>query len=206
MERRKDNVGSRSNLASLPPPAGGWEDLVARTARGDHDALAALYDGTCTLVHSLVVRIVGDHHIAEEVTADVYLQVWRQAERYDPERGSPLAWLMMIARSRGLDRVRARAAEPRHMEPLAVVMSLPSAMPDPEETSALSQRRRAVGQALETLPLEQREVIELAYFGGLSHSEIAARLAQPLGTVKTRVRVGMIRLRQELGSASRETL
>jgi RNA polymerase sigma-70 factor (ECF subfamily) len=147
--------------------------------------------------------MVGDPGAAEEVTADVYLQVWRQAVRYDASRGTPLAWLLMLARSRSLDRLRAGRS--RAAEPLGAAEALPSGAPSPDEDAALAQRRAVVTAALAQLPPEQRAPIELAYYAGKSHSEIAAALGTPLGTVKMRIRLGMTRLRAALAAALAES-
>ena len=159
--------------------------------------MAELYNGTSRLVYGLVLRIVGDPSAAEEVLIDVYMQAWRQADRYDAQRGAPLAWLTTIARSRALDRVRSSSQEQRRSEPLDVVSQHASDASADEATLA-GEVQAQVYKALALLSAEQREVIELAYYGGLSHSEIALELGQPLGTVKTRTRLGMIKLRETL--------
>jgi RNA polymerase sigma-70 factor (ECF subfamily) len=167
-------------------------------AEGDQSALAALYDATNRVVFGLVLRILSDRSTAEEVLLDVYTQVWRQAALYDRKRGAPLAWLMTIARSRAIDRFRSGRLDQQNRESLDDLGHLSSASLNPEENTALSERQRLVRAALNSLSVEQREVIELAYYGGLSHSEIALRLGQPLGTVKTRTRLGMMKLREAL--------
>ena len=173
--------------------------LVGRMVCGDQWALAALYDATATRVHGLVARIVGDDGIAEEVTGDVYFQAWIQAGRYDAGRGSPLAWLLAIARSRAIDRIRVGVAARTTHDPIEV-LRLPCERPGPEDVYAIDQRRRQVRAALATLPPDQRQAVELAYYEGLSHTEIAERLGDPLGTVKTRIRVGMHKLHEALSS------
>jgi len=175
-----------------------WTALIKQMADGDQSALERLYDTTSRLVFGLVLRILTDRATAEEVLLDVYSQVWRQATLYDRSRGAPLAWLMTIARSRAIDRLRSGRLEQQSKEPLEAVGELSAGTSSPEEAASISERRLLVRSALETLSPEQREVIELAYYGGLSHSEIASRLGQPLGTVKTRTRLGMIKLREAL--------
>jgi RNA polymerase sigma factor (sigma-70 family) len=170
--------------------------LLRQAARGDQPSLALLYDRTATAVQGLVMRILRDPGMAEEVTADVYLQAWRQAASYDPARGGVLSWLSTLARSRALDRLRAtrlRAAAERPTEP-----DVPRVAPGADHGSQVAERRRLVLAAVGTLPEDQRRVLELAYFRGLTHTEIAAELGEPLGTVKTRIRLGMTRLRREL--------
>ena len=173
-------------------------DLVRKIANGDQSALATLYDSTNRLVYGLILRVLGDASSSEEVLLDVYAQVWRQASSYDTDRGAPLAWLTTIARSRAIDRLRSGWQDQQRKEPLDVVGDAPSNSPSPEDLTVAAERQRFVRQALQQLSPEQREVIELAYYSGLSHSEIAAKLNQPLGTVKTRTRLGMIKLREAL--------
>jgi RNA polymerase sigma-70 factor (ECF subfamily) len=180
--------------------------LIALCRSGDQSALARLYDRTSAQVNGLAERILGEPGAAEEVTIDVYLQVWRSAGSYDPARGTPLAWLLTVARSRAIDRLRALGGHRRSSDPLESARAVASGQPGPEEDSAVAQRRRLVQAALTRLGPSQRQAIELAFFAGLSHSEIAAELGEPLGTVKTRVRLGMIRLRELLGLAGREAV
>lgn len=175
-------------------------ELLRRVAGGDQSALGELYDTTSRSIFGLVLRILNDPSTAEEVTLDVYTQVWRQASNYDSRRGTPSAWMLTIARSRAIDRFRSTDQTRRRSEPLTVVEATFSDGANPEETASEAERRVIVRAALDSLPAEQRQVIEMAYFGGLSHSEIAETLSQPLGTVKTRTRLGMIRLREALKS------
>lgn len=171
--------------------------LIRGVAAQDQSAMAELYDATRRLIYGLVLRIVTDPGTAEEVLLDVYMQAWRQADRYDDERGAPLAWLTTIARSRALDRVRSSSQEQRRSEPLEAA-SQEAVAAGADEATLAGEVQAFVRRALETLSPEQRKVIELAYYGGLSHSEIALELKQPLGTVKTRTRLGMIKLRETL--------
>lgn len=175
-----------------------WVVLIKGIAEGDQSAMATLYDSTSKLVFGLVLRILQDRETAEEVLLDVYTQVWRQATSYDAQRGTPLAWLMTIARSRALDRLRSGWQERQRKEPLDAVSEARDLASNPEEMTVSAERQRLVRQALGMLSPEQREVIELAYYSGLSHSEIAAQLGQPLGTVKTRTRLGLMKLREAL--------
>ena len=175
-----------------------WAALIKRVADGDSSALTTLYDSTSRLVFGLILRVVTDRSSAEEVLLDVYTQVWRQASTYDAKRGAPLAWLMMIARTRGIDRLRSGKHEHQHKESLDSIGEVTASTASPEADTVMAERRQLVRSALETLSAEQREVIELAYYSGLSHSEIALRLGQPLGTVKTRTRLGLMKLRDML--------
>ena len=174
-------------------------EVIRRIAGGDQGALAQLYDSTSRQVFGLAMRILSDTGAAEEVTIEVFTQVWRQAGSYDIRRGTPSAWLLTLTRSRAIDRFRSGAQERRRAEPLENITGVAtSGGADPEFSAADAERRERVRAALDELPPEQRQVIELAYFGGLSHSEIAGELNQPLGTVKTRIRLAMNRLRETL--------
>lgn len=175
-----------------------WIQLVALTAQGDQAALATLYDRTSPHVFGLILRILNNREAAEEVTLDVYTQVWRQAHTYDPTRGTPGAWLMTLARTRAIDRVRAGAAEYGRIDSLDAIELFASDEETPEQEVEGQERRRYVQQALAVLTAEQRQAVALAYFYGLSQSEIAEKLQVPLGTVKTRIRLGMIKLREAL--------
>ena len=175
-----------------------WAQLIALTAQGDQAALATFYDRTSPQVFGLALKILNNHEAAEEVTLDVYTQVWRQAHTYDRTRGAPGAWLMMLARTRAIDRFRAGAVEHGRIESLDAVELFVSGDDTPEQDVEGLERRRYVQQALEVLTAEQRQAIALAYFYGLSQSEIAEKLQLPLGTVKTRIRLGMMKLREAL--------
>ncbi len=191
---------------SSPPvrPPGDAESLQAEMIRGvaagDERALASLYDATSRTLYGLLLRILSDPSAAEEVLLDVYSQVWRQAKTYSAERGKPLAWLTTIARSRAIDRLRRGRQEQQHNVPLEEATRASKAE-SVEEGVLAGEVGAVVRAALDALAPEQREVIELAYYGGMSHSEIAAARNLPLGTVKTRTRLGMMRLREMLKPA-----
>ncbi|MBO0860458.1 MAG: sigma-70 family RNA polymerase sigma factor [Chloracidobacterium sp.] len=172
--------------------------LVERVATGDQSALAELYAATSRLIYSLVLHVLGDMGSAEEVLIDVYTQVWRQAACYDANRGAPLAWMATIARSRAIDRLRSGWRDQHRKESLDVLGDKPAKSATPEESATASERQKLVREALDLLTPEQRQVIELSYYSGLSHSEIAEKLNQPLGTIKTRARLGMMKLREAL--------
>ncbi|WP_110207533.1 ECF RNA polymerase sigma factor SigK [Nocardioides daejeonensis] len=184
------------------PPEGAAGDPIAallrRSARGDQAAFADLYDATAARLHGLVLRVVRDPAQADEVTQEAYLEIWRTAARFDSGRGSALAWLMTIGHRRAVDRVRsAQAATRRDNEYLRDERE---AGPDVTAEAALSGlEARRVRTALEALTAVQREAIELAYFGGYTHTEVAALLDLPVGTAKTRIRDGLIRLRDTMG-------
>jgi RNA polymerase sigma-70 factor, ECF subfamily len=173
--------------------------LIRGVAGGDQQALASLYDATSRAVYGLLLRILADASAAEEVLLDVYAQVWRQANAYRRERGTPLAWLTAIARSRAIDRLRRGRLEQQRTGPLDLsATQVAAAGASVEEDVQARETGALVRAALDLLAPEQREVIELAYYGGMSHSEIAAARGLPLGTVKTRTRLGMMRLREML--------
>jgi RNA polymerase sigma-70 factor, ECF subfamily len=172
--------------------------LIRRMAAGDQSALSSLYDATSRVVYGLALRILGDPADAEEVTLDVYSQAWRQVSRYDETRGDGLTWLLTLARSRAIDRLRSRAGARKRETALDTISNVATLTPDPESQSSFAERARRVRSALSLLSPEQREVIELAYFEGLTHVEIAERLRQPLGTAKSRIRLGMAKLRDAL--------
>ncbi len=181
-------------------PGPSWAALLARVGQADEAALAQLYDLSSPAVFGLTLRILRDRTAAEEVTLDVFTQVWKTASHYAPERGSATSWLLMLARSRAIDRLRSRARRDRqNEEALETRVTEPAdPAPTPEQISLQDARRQVVDSALDALDPGQREAIDLAFFGGFSHREIAARLDQPLGTVKTRIRLGMVRLRRLL--------
>ena len=200
----------------LPQPAAVFHSasaddrtLVLSMRGGDERALAALYDRHSPALLGLVMRIVRDRADAESVLMKVFLQVWRSAGTFDAERGSVVGWLATIARSRALDQVRSSVRRERR-EPMQVDSETPlvlvdtSAAGDPGAAVEAQETRRAVQRALESLQPGQRTAIELAFFEGLTHVEVAERLAEPLGTVKTRIRLGMIKLRELLAPLARE--
>ena len=174
-----------------------WTALLQEITSGDQAALAEFYDATSPMVFGLALRILNERAAAEDAVVEVYMQVWTQAITYEPQRGAPLAWLLTLTRSRAIDLLRARTRV-QAVELREASDGAPSAALDPEASSVAAEQQRFVRRALEGLSDDQRQVIELAYFAGLSHTEIAARLGQPLGTVKTRIRTGMIRLRELL--------
>jgi RNA polymerase sigma-70 factor, ECF subfamily len=175
--------------------------LLARVVKGDQQAFSHLYDHSSTLLFTLAVRILGNREEAAELLQDVYLEVWRKVSRYDVGRGTPIAWLVTLTKSRAIDRLRARASRGyRSTNPLeaGTAAQIADSGPSPLETQADQELRIAVGTAVAGLPQAQQQAIELAYYEGLSHSEIAARLNQPLGTVKTRIKLGMSKLCESL--------
>jgi RNA polymerase sigma-70 factor (ECF subfamily) len=172
--------------------------LIDRIARRDASAVAELYDQHSGLLYGLILRILKDRAEAAEVLQEVFVSVWTRAESYNVSLGTVVGWLVRIARNRAIDRLRARMSHDRAL----VRYPLPPPPETPETGAARSERRRAVMQALAALPPEQRTLIEEAYFGGLTHGELASRFGLPLGTVKTRIRTAMTSLRQQLREAA----
>lgn len=180
------------------------EVLVTRMAQQDPDALAALYDRWAPSVRGLVVRIVGEASDSDEVVEEVFWQCWQQADRFEVARGRVAVWILTIARSRALDRLRAQKRRRGEVSDTfsdgsSRVEQMPAAPPTLDPGEFADQRER-VSLALTSLPDEQRETVELAYFAGLSQSEIAERLSVPLGTVKTRTRLAFGKLRESLAT------
>lgn len=175
-------------------------DLLRRIASGDGDALTRIFDLHSSVALGLLVRILGGRAEAEEVLQEVFLQVWMQADRYEESRSTPRGWILMLARSRALDRLRRRESRRRREEEVAADGSV-AVRPLGTDRLEESERRTQVGAALGLLSPEQRHCIELAFFEGLTHTQIAERLQAPLGTVKSRILLGMNKLRQALSTS-----
>lgn len=174
--------------------------LVLAIADGSADALSALYDRYASIVFGLAKRVTSRQEDAEEVVQDVFAQVWRQASRYESGRATVAGWLVMLTRTRAIDRVRARVARPDQNAsvPPESAPHLAMAGPDPEAVSISADDVRQVRTVLSALPDGQRSLVEMAYYEGLTHTEIADRTGIALGTVKTRLRAAMAALRQAL--------
>ncbi|MGH9255292.1 MAG: sigma-70 family RNA polymerase sigma factor [Vicinamibacterales bacterium] len=175
-------------------------EYLRRLAAGDSDAAARLYDRHARAVYSLVLRIVSDEGDAEDVVQEVFAQAWRQATRYDASRGAVGAWLLMMARTRAIDKLRSRRARPdtQGAGDQHAIDDMPAAAPDASSRIIDAENARLVQGALAQLPLLQRLAIELAYYEGLTQREIADRLEEPLGTIKSRIRLGLLKLRDTL--------
>lgn len=171
-------------------------ELLKAVAARDEAALAQLYDRYRVILFGLLLRILNNREEAEDVLQETFLQVWRRAPNFDENRGRPFTWLVTLARSRGIDRLRTLAARER----VAVASAKDEAevVSDAASDAFRSEQRRLITNALDQLPDEQKQTLLLAYFDGLTQSEIAARLDTPLGTVKTRMRTGMMKLRELL--------
>ncbi len=173
-------------------------ELIRRMAEGDRGAFAVFYDRHARQVYPLIVRIVRDRSDAADVLQEVFWEAWQSAASYDPGRGTPEAWIFMRARTRAIDRVRAiRRRSETFVAPVDEGMAAAAADPGGDAAERVEDRDLVLG-ALDRLPDAQREVLVLAYYGGLTQTEIAERLKQPLGTVKTRIRLGLERLREVL--------
>ncbi len=176
-------------------------DLVARVANGDQAAFEQLYEQSSSLLFTLVSRIVGNQGDAADLLQEVYLEVWHKASNYDRARGTPMAWLVTLARSRAIDRVRALGSRGKGMTASlddTPASDLIASGTDALELRAANERQALIWKALNTLPPVQRQAIELAYYEGLTHVEISERLNVPLGTIKTRIRLAMEKLRDGL--------
>jgi len=176
--------------------------LAQRLLHRDVNAFEQLYDRHSRIVYSVVLRILRQVSTAEEVVQEVFLQVWRNSGQYDASRGPFIPWLVTLARNRALDHLRLKSERQRRLEeqPDDYVGGLPQISIDPQYEQAMDEKRRAerVRSLIASLPSQQRRAIELAYFAGLSHSEIAAALKEPLGTVKSWIRNALLKLKEEL--------
>lgn len=212
--REGDQVQGRSTMPSprptaMPtapqPPTPGDLEVMSRVSAGDERALALLYDRYSTFAYSLAAAIVRDASDAEEVVAEAFSQVWRTAAGFDAGRGSVVAWISTIVRTRSLDLIRSQKRRAKMLDQAAAMTEegaspgLSSGAPDADRGVEVSEVQDLVRRSLAELAAPQRQVLELAYFGGLSQSEIADKLKEPLGTVKTRMRAGMEKMRQNLG-------
>jgi RNA polymerase sigma-70 factor, ECF subfamily len=189
-------------LAGSERPAAGADELelIRAIAAGDKAAFGSLYDRYAGTVMALCLRVLGDRAEAEEAVTDVFWQVWQQAGRFDLERGQPIAWLTTLARTRAIDRRRSLARRRSVVVPEEDTDRLPSES-DPHADAVGAQRGERVRRALELLAADQRRVVEMNFFRGLSHQDIADELGEPLGTIKTRIRTGLTRLKESLSAA-----
>lgn len=179
-------------------------DLLRAVARGDEESLAALYDRYRTILFGLLFRILGNRAEAEDVLQEVFVQVWQKARDFDENRGKAFTWLVTLARSRGIDRLRSLGSRARVAEEAA--KEAEDAIADAVEDAINSERGEVVRAALKELPETERAALLMAYFDGFSQSEIAERTNTPLGTIKTRMRTGMAKLRERLAPRVRDWL
>lgn len=180
---------------------------MAAIAVGDQAAFGVVYDRYADLVYSTAYRVLRDPGLAEDASQDVFVRIWRRPETFVPVRGRFLSWLLSVSRNRAVDEIRARSRRQRRELPvvdsaddMAAIRDEGASGVDPMHQAVLREKRMAVRDALKGLPPEQRRVLELSYFGGYTQQEIAFNLHEPLGTVKTRIRLGMQKLRAALDS------
>jgi RNA polymerase sigma-70 factor (ECF subfamily) len=201
-ETKQALTGSPGSLEMTPHFASKDEidpAVIRRVAEGDSMAFERLYDAFSGILYSLALRMLERPEDTEELIQEVFTKIWNDAEHYDPRRGAPLAWAITITRHKAIDRIRATARRLRVYEAAEVeAKNNPPSVAQPALEAEQSESARAVRNSLETLPPEVRESIELAFFGGLSHSQIAEKLSVPVTTVKSRIRRAMMQLRQSL--------
>ena len=184
------------------PPVLDDATLAVRIGSGDAEALATLYDRYSRVVYSFAMRMLGDIGLAEELTQEVFLRVWRQCGQYQQSRGALLTWILSITHNMAIDEIRRQNRRPKVQDPGEddfVMVTIADQHADVEQLAWLGALRGLVREALADIPKAQREVVELAYFSGLTQREIAIRLDEPLGTVKTRMRLALLKLRERLG-------
>lgn len=194
----EDSGPAAADVGGRSPQAARLADLLDRSARGQESAFAELYDETSSRIYGVVLKVLRAPDLAAEVTQEVYVEVWRQSGRYSAERGSVLAWMATIAHRRAVDRVRSVVSETQRDTTWG---RLDADAPHDQVWDTLEHRldTQRVRRGMDSLTEVQREALTLAYFGGYTHREVAALLRLPLGTVKTRIRDGLIGLRDALG-------
>ena len=195
---RPSNPADRLDYAEQPVSR---ESLLARIAEGDQEAFSALYDEVAPRVLGLIRRLVVDHSQSEEVAQEVFLEIWQTASRFDPSKGGAATWMLTMAHRRAVDRIRSSQSS-RDRDTKIGIRDFALEYDHVAESVEVKIEHERVSQAMTRLTELQRQAVSLAYYGGYSHSEVAAMLKVPIGTVKTRLRDGMIRLRDELGVAS----
>jgi RNA polymerase sigma-70 factor, ECF subfamily len=199
----KQADGNPRGILTMNSPGANQDEIdpavIRRVAEGDAVAFERVYDAFSGILYSLALRILERPEDTEELLQEVFLKIWRDAEDYDPRRGAPLAWAITITRHKAIDKIRSTARRLRLYEAAeAEAKNEAAALPQPLTAAESSENAHAVRESLGRLAPEVRESIELAFFGGLSHSQIAARLSLPLTTVKSRIRRAMMQLRQSL--------
>ncbi|AMM22265.1 RNA polymerase subunit sigma [Frondihabitans sp. PAMC 28766] len=196
VSRDRETPGYDDVVAPASP-----EELLGRVATGDREAFAELYDQTAPRVMGLIKRLLKDHSQSEEVTQEVFLEIWQQAARFDTSKGGAASWMLTMAHRRAVDRVRASQSS-RDRDTKIGIRDFETDYDSVTEQVEIRIEHERVERALSRLTDLQRQAVELAYYGGYTHSEVSTMLHVPIGTVKTRLRDGMIRLRDELGVAS----
>ncbi|MBV9463643.1 MAG: sigma-70 family RNA polymerase sigma factor [Verrucomicrobiae bacterium] len=183
---------ARAGTGAIDEPEIDW---LRRIARRDEEALGLLYDRFAGPLFSVACRILNDDRDAEDVVQEVFVKVWNSADRYRPERGKPFTWLAFLARNRAIDRLRSRKVRVRALDEAREDWLANQGADEPTQTAGWNETAERVRSALAELPSEQKQALELAFFGGLTQSEIAERTRQPLGTIKARIRRGLLKLR-----------
>lgn len=195
-----DSEAPPTRLTSVAAPGSDLAEFLRRSGRGDEAAFAELYDATSARAYGMAIRVIRDPSQAEEVTQEAFLEIWRTASRFDATKGSAVSWVLTIVHRKAVDRVRSAQASTRrdttyHQGSQGVEHDSTA------EAAQASMEARRVRQAMDSLTEVQREALELAYFKGYTHSEVATMLDLPVGTAKTRIRDGLIRLRDTMGVA-----
>ena len=198
MDQNAPQPGGVASSEVTPTGAPDLGDLLRACGRGDQTAFARLYDATGSRVFGLAVRVVRDPAQAEEVAQEAFLEIWRTSGRFDPAKGSPLGWMLTITHRKAVDRVRSAEASTRR-DTTYHQQNQPVDHDSTAEAATASLEARRIRGALSSLTPVQREALELAYFGGYTHTEVATMLDLPVGTAKTRIRDGLIRLRDTMG-------
>ncbi|CAN5188984.1 sigma-70 family RNA polymerase sigma factor [soil metagenome] len=196
---RENDLGAQRDAEETP--AASQQQLLERVATGDQGAFATLYDQVAPRVFGLIRRILRDQAQSEEVTQEVFLEIWQTAPRFDPKKGGASTWILTMAHRRAVDRVRASQSS-RDRDTRIGIRDYNPDYDNVAETIEVRIEHERVEKAMTRLTELQRQAVSLAYYGGYSHSEVAEMLSVPIGTVKTRLRDGMIRLRDELGVTS----
>ncbi len=181
-----------------------YTEILSRIANGDEAALGSLYDRFGGALYSFAYQVTGNDRDAEEIIQDVFVAVWKGAAGYDSSRSSPFTWMMTITRNKAYDRIRLKKRHPPSFNPLQSIATDPDTADcavDPAESTALHERASRVRAGVAALPEEQRDTIFLAFFEGMTHREISEKIAQPLGTVKSRIRLGLASLRRRIETA-----
>ena len=205
VSRGETTRAGRLTMGNAPQPSddnrpGEQRELLAAMARGERNALAGLYDQLAGPLYSLAFRMLGDNGEAQDLVQDIFLQVWRSAATYEPSRGSVFSWMATLTRNRAIDRIRMRKRRSELLGNAAPELQ-PSALGGEEDSAGslwVREKSAAVRAALAELAPDQRQAIELAYFSSLTQQEIAAKLSEPLGTIKARIRRGLLRLKDRL--------
>jgi RNA polymerase sigma-70 factor (ECF subfamily) len=195
--RTREEPDLDGNGARIPTGEVDDASLLKALQSGQQDAIAALYDRYSGMAYGLAYRITGDATLAEDVVQEAFVALWKQARRFDPERGQVRSWLMTIVHHRGVDAVRRRSSRAERALPDGAEEFI-AAQPRPDELAEWMLDAEAVREAAKQVPEEQRKTIEMAYFMGMTHVEIAERMDVPLGTVKSRLRIGLEKMREYL--------